>query len=258
MRLALISDLHHSTPSIPSGVDCVVFGGDFCCTHRNTKAVDLEKHVWSRIYEPYLKSLRDRGIKLVGIPGNHDFMADSDFDYISSLFDTFVLDGEFEIVKGKEKVKVYAFCYHLLQNFPFHMTEARMYDHLVPVSGYLSCDILLSHSPPFGLFDKGREHWGSQAIRDFSTTIRPRLHVFGHVHEARGHGTYGATTYINCSSVSEDSKLSIGRIYLIDSKHDDTGKLVQFENPFEVHVPEWSVDNPIIPSADKKRFGFAT
>lgn len=255
MRLALISDLHHSTPSIPEGIDVVVFGGDFCCTHRNTKAIELEDSVWSRIYEPYLKSLRDRGIVTVAIPGNHDFKAASDTAYMYSLFDHFYIDGQFEVVIGKEKVIFYAFCYHLLEGFPFHLDEAGMYSKLTPLSGDLSCDILLTHSPPFGLFDKGRANYGSQAIRDFVTTIKPKVHVFGHVHESRGCGRYGETFYINCSAVTEDSKMPVGSIFFLETVHEEDGSMRRVNRILDVPVTEWSSKSNVLPTESIFRLG---
>lgn len=233
MRLALVSDTHHSTPFIPDGVDGVIFAGDFCCTHRSSKAVEIERVVWEKIYTPYLRSIRERGITVYGIPGNHDYLAETDYiDEIAKLFDVFMEKGEFVIEKGDEHLRVFAYCYHHLENFPFYKLDVKMFTELGGLCDKIRCDILITHSPPFGLFDKGREHWGSHAIRDFVTVIRPQLHVFGHVHEARGYGTYGTTTYVNASCVSEDSKLPIGNIYVYDTVKDTVE---------DVETREWRV-----------------
>lgn len=49
-------------------------------------------------------------------------------------------------------------------------------------------DILLSHGPPAGIFDgtSGGSTVGCEALRGRLPFLRPRLHVFGHIHE--GHG----------------------------------------------------------------------
>lgn len=223
MRLALVSDTHHSTPFIPDWVDGVLFCGDFCCTHRGTKAINLEYKVWEYIYAPYLESIRNRNIKVYGIPGNHDFLAALEIDRIRCHFDEFKEEGFFDVIDRdtKETMSVYAYCYHHLQDFPFFKTGEEMYDDLTPLSGNISCDILMTHSPPIGLFDKGGpfgEHYGSHAIRDFVTVLRPKLHVFGHVHEARNHGIYGSTHYVNASYTSEDSKMPMNKIYIWNSE----------------------------------------
>ncbi len=50
-------------------------------------------------------------------------------------------------------------------------------------------DILVTHSPPQGLLDrsKGGIHCGCEELRQqVQHRIKPRIHVFGHIHEARG------------------------------------------------------------------------
>lgn len=53
-----------------------------------------------------------------------------------------------------------------------------------------SVDILLTHSPPSGILDTNAqsEHCGNTEVRRLVEKICPRLHLFGHIHEA-----YGAT-----------------------------------------------------------------
>ena len=53
----------------------------------------------------------------------------------------------------------------------------------------------MTHCPPLGILDGafrangGIEHVGSRSLYDqlYSERIKPKLHVFGHVHESRGH-----------------------------------------------------------------------
>ena len=49
-------------------------------------------------------------------------------------------------------------------------------------------DIVVSHSPPYGVGDKGMDgtHCGSRAVRTKIDSVSPALHVFGHIHEGRG------------------------------------------------------------------------
>jgi predicted phosphodiesterase len=50
-------------------------------------------------------------------------------------------------------------------------------------------DILVTHSPPQGLLDcsKGGVHCGCEELnQQVQQRIKPRIHVFGHIHEARG------------------------------------------------------------------------
>jgi Icc-related predicted phosphoesterase len=62
-------------------------------------------------------------------------------------------------------------------------------------------EVVLSHPPPHGtLVDLTRrgEHVGSVSVRAFVEQVQPALVVCGHIHEARGLDTLGATTIVNC------------------------------------------------------------
>ncbi|GLB45111.1 putative calcineurin-like phosphoesterase [Lyophyllum shimeji] len=56
------------------------------------------------------------------------------------------------------------------------------------VAKFPKTDILLTHGPPSGIFDRTRcgDLVGCEALRARLPSLRPRLHVFGHIHEARG------------------------------------------------------------------------
>lgn len=49
-------------------------------------------------------------------------------------------------------------------------------------------DVLISHGPPYGILDltQDGEHAGSKTHARVIQSIRPRLNVFGHIHEAYG------------------------------------------------------------------------
>ena len=63
-------------------------------------------------------------------------------------------------------------------------------------------DILVTHGPPMGILDRTEmgEHVGCEelavAVRD---RIRPRYHIFGHIHEGAGRQHEGETVYVNAS-----------------------------------------------------------
>jgi Icc-related predicted phosphoesterase len=76
-------------------------------------------------------------------------------------------------------------------------------------------DVLVTHGPPRGLRDRvegplaqllGRmlgqgPHAGCDDLRERLTHVRPRLHVFGHIHEGYGRETIDGTTFVNASVV---------------------------------------------------------
>jgi Icc-related predicted phosphoesterase len=49
-------------------------------------------------------------------------------------------------------------------------------------------DVLVSHHPPYGHLDEGLfgGHAGLRGLLELHQLLRPRVHLFGHIHEARG------------------------------------------------------------------------
>lgn len=66
-------------------------------------------------------------------------------------------------------------------------------------------DILLSHHPPKGILDEvyPGKHVGLSEVRALSDSLKPRLHLFGHIHESRGHLRQGSTVYVNAGPLIE-------------------------------------------------------
>ncbi|OMJ93267.1 hypothetical protein SteCoe_3849 [Stentor coeruleus] len=65
----------------------------------------------------------------------------------------------------------------------------------------LGIDIVLSHSPPNGILDKTKDnqHLGCSGLAEIIKMIKPKVHVFGHIHEGHGVQIIDGTTYINAS-----------------------------------------------------------
>ncbi len=66
-------------------------------------------------------------------------------------------------------------------------------------------DVLVTHGPPYGVLDQvgGGEHLGCEELRARLAAVRPRLHVFGHIHDGHGVATAGGTVCVNASVCDE-------------------------------------------------------
>lgn len=62
-------------------------------------------------------------------------------------------------------------------------------------------DVLVTHGPPHGVLDRvwSGERAGCEELRRAVEAKRPRLHVFGHIHEAYGALRLGQTDFVNAS-----------------------------------------------------------
>jgi len=64
-------------------------------------------------------------------------------------------------------------------------------------------DILITHGPPLGRGDRcagGNRAGCHYLLKEIQERIKPKYHVFGHIHEGYGVSSDGVTTYINASS----------------------------------------------------------
>ena len=71
-------------------------------------------------------------------------------------------------------------------------------------------DMLITHGPPMGILDwVGKERVGCEELRIAVERIKPRAHVFGHLHSAGGqHRRIGTTDFYNAAVVDESYKLA--------------------------------------------------
>lgn len=68
-------------------------------------------------------------------------------------------------------------------------------------------DILITHGPPYGILDdtEGRrgQHLGCELLRERVNAIRPKIHIFGHIHSGHGYYYDGHTHFFNASVLNE-------------------------------------------------------
>lgn len=66
-------------------------------------------------------------------------------------------------------------------------------------------DVLITHSPPYGIRDLNAGNQG-QGCRDLLARViivKPRLHIFGHIHESYGRLETQETVFINAAACDE-------------------------------------------------------
>lgn len=63
-------------------------------------------------------------------------------------------------------------------------------------------DVLITHGPPEGFGDRSwsAARTGCVDLRARVTVARPRVHLFGHIHEDGGAWTEAGTTFVNCTT----------------------------------------------------------
>ena len=189
MRVVCISDTHglHRQLAIPDG-DLLVCTGDFTRRGRRAEIVD---------FDAWLATLPHR--HKVIIAGNHDFLFEQDPAARSLIqHGTYLQDESCE----KDGVRIYGspwqprffdWAFNLDRGEPLRKVWAQ-----IP-SGV---DIVLTHGPPHGVLDTTVRglRVGCEELTLAMRRVRPKLHVFGHIHESYGQQVLDGTHYVNAST----------------------------------------------------------
>jgi len=190
LRIVCLSDTHglHSQLEVPEG-DILLHGGDL------TRMGQLDQLSEAA---DWLRSLPHR-YKIV-IAGNHDFCLEQQPQKAEALLAglTYLKDQ----LCHCEGLKIYGspwqpwfhdWAFNLRRGEPLRKVWAQ-----IPTE----TDIVITHGPPQGILDRcydGREV-GCQDLLERLEVVRPRLHVFGHIHEAYGQRQVEGTLFVNASN----------------------------------------------------------
>jgi Icc-related predicted phosphoesterase len=64
--------------------------------------------------------------------------------------------------------------------------------------------------PPFGILDLVNNRnfrVGSKRLREAIDIIKPKVHIFGHIHESFGHQKLGNTHFFNVAMLNEENNM---------------------------------------------------
>ena len=181
MKIDCISDTHGlvklSDLKWSDDADMLIIAGDFT---RNTKA--------GSVYS-ILEEIAELPHKYkVVIAGNHDGLFSVFQPDWKSLGITYLENNIVEIEGLRIAGSPYTpkFC-----NWWFMKSESELFDMWDNMMDD-NIDILVMHGPPLGILDKnGIERCGSSSLKAIVEKYKPRVCVFGHIHEGFGHFSKG-------------------------------------------------------------------
>ena len=98
----------------------------------------------------------------------------------------------------------------------------------------MGTDVLITHGPPYGVLDQvqGGEHLGCEALKLRHAEVKPRVHVFGHIHDGYGVAFAGSRVLVNASICDEKYRAS-NRPIMVDLSPEKVDVL-----GIEPHVPQ--------------------
>ena len=219
MKVTLISDTHTKYNSIITskslrnsnqpldlpGGDLLIHAGDFMNSgYDKTEATEFFE--WFDAIDNYDTK--------VLIAGNHDRLMENDPEWASGILTgyktiEYLQDEGFALYDMDEdsSIRLYGspwqpeFCDWAF-NLPRNGEEMKSRWDAIPTD----TDILVTHGPPFGYHDiPGGEsiRVGCEMLRYRIDEIKPKIHVFGHIHGGYGYYFNGHTHFFNASVLNE-------------------------------------------------------
>ena len=138
------------------------------------------------------------------IAGNHDFLFEADPKAAAEILAeypniTYLNDSGVTIEGIKFWGSPVTPWFH---NWAFNRVGEEITKHwdLIPAD----TDVLITHGPPKGILDEtahGRLNVGCSHLLKKVLEVKPKVHVFGHIHEARGVHEEAGIKFINASCV---------------------------------------------------------
>lgn len=190
MKIVCISDTHGHLPKVPDG-DVLIHSGDFTRRHSYN-----ELHIFRNWFMSHPHKHK------ILVPGNHDRIFEDNFAFAMSIVqDKFhvLVDSEVKL----EGIKFYGTpSQPIFYGWAFnHKEEVRDEKYkLIPED----TNVLITHTPPFNKLDFVRSlHVGCPLLLAAVEKVKPKYHIFGHIHEGYGTIDNGNTTFVNCSTCDE-------------------------------------------------------
>jgi Icc-related predicted phosphoesterase len=247
-RLVVVSDTHgqHRQIHLPKG-DILIHGGDFTKTGEVGTIEDLSRY------------FAESGFRQVAvIAGNHDMTLHP--QYYQKSWHRFHRKP-FDCTTAQQAIKQH--CQYLNDsawtsqsglNFygspysPYFFGWAfnrhrgddicQIWDQ-IPSQEELPLDVLITHTPPLGRGDLTHECVRAgcyDLLQAIQTRIKPRVSIFGHIHEGYGTSYDGHTLYVNASNLDVRYNKPGNRPIVIDISHVDKTEPARVVMPANTQV----------------------
>ena len=185
MKILHLSDTHgchHRLRNLPEA-DVLVHSGDFTMTGTESEALD------------FLNWLCDLPYKhKIFICGNHD----------DCLYDANIdgLDNNVHYLRNSG-VEIDGVKFYGVPMFMDDCAYGRQIRNYAEIPE--DTDVLITHSPAYGILDEDDNvRYGSEELLERMMMIRPKYHLFGHVHARHGILTMNGSVYSNGAIMNDD------------------------------------------------------
>ncbi len=193
MRILHLSDthnLHRELKDLPKA-DLIIHSGDISFSGEGNEVMDF--------IDWFCKL--DYNYKIF-ISGNHDFCLDGKE---SDVLQKFLPKNCYYLDKNGVRIENINFW-----GLPFFFSDdiSGLYDKSIEDIPS-NIDILITHRPPFQILDRaGNINYGCSLLLNMVSEIKPKYHLFGHIHDSYGVVDNKTTVFANSAIVNEDYKIA--------------------------------------------------
>lgn len=206
-KLTITSDLHNKYPGIESlpGGDIFIISGDM---------TSIGSYKETDKFCKWFNDLSGYTYKIF-IAGNHDLGFENSPKLIRDLVSTYsdiiyLQDQSLTLEKNGKTIKIWGSPYTpYFNNWAFNIPRGS--DIMVDKWNEIpeDTDILITHGPPYGILDiPGFPHMaqnlGCEILLNRILEIKPKIHIFGHIHGGYGYINKNSTHFINASILNEN------------------------------------------------------
>ncbi|CAL5991941.1 Calcineurin-like_phosphoesterase [Hexamita inflata] len=200
INISIISDTHGKhdqiTKYLPGG-DILFCAGDVCTSKRSNMGIND--------FLDWATSLNYQHVILIG--GNHDYPLEKDI-YARQLLSRYknviyLNDEQVTVNVNNIELKIFGSPHSPpAGNDAFFMSDLVQIKHRF--RNFDHPDVVLTHSPPYRVLDKNclNSHMGCRILRQLVDEQKPKLHIFGHTHEAAGAADSEFTHFFNAAVVN--------------------------------------------------------
>lgn len=200
-KITFISDTHnkhnHISPYLPGG-DILICAGDISSVGYEHEIINFCK--WFDKIDNYTNK--------IFIAGNHDWGFQDNSLKIMEIVNSYkTIDYLQDENVNIDDINIYGspwqpeFC-----NWAFNLPRngeslKEKWDNIPD-----DVDILITHGPAYGYLDRvigNYDNLGCELLADRIKVIKPKIHVFGHIHSGSGYIFDGDTHYVNASILNE-------------------------------------------------------
>lgn len=204
----VVSDIHCYDINTPPAEVLI------CCGDMTLKGNQAELE-W---FDSWLQKQPQR-IKLY-VPGNHDLMTWEEPERARNIVKSahWLVDSGVDIDNLHFYGSPWTHPAHST-NWAFPLKREDSEEHWSKLPGKI--DVLITHSPPFGILDKhyfSGINLGDRALREAVHRLSPPIHCYGHVHEGYGVEWSSHNTYFVNASICNESYRPLNRPYIFDTK----------------------------------------